>query len=107
MQSRVVLLIIGIGRPWAQNSPPRLTSPGFSILLQKNLSQDHSKVFHAFIFGCLDFIIPLIVGSAGGVGSLGLDLAVVAGEDLHWWDGWMERQSRSSQIRFILINVKI
>ena len=35
---------------------------------------------------------------------MGLDFA---GEDLHWWDGWMERQSRSSNIRFILIKVEI
>ena len=47
-------------------------------------------------------MIPLIV-------ALGLDLAVVAGEDLHWWDVWKERQSRSSssQIWFILIKVKM
>ena len=37
---------------------------------------------------------------------MGLDFA---GEDLHWWDGWMERQSRSSSshIRFILIKVEM
>ena len=46
-------------------------------------------------------MIPLIVDSAVVVG---FDLA---GEDLHWWDKWMERQSRSSNIRFILIKVEI
>ena len=47
-------------------------------------------------------MIPLIVDSA----AVGLDFA---GEDLHWWDRWRERQSRSSssQIRFILIKVEM
>ena len=49
---------------------------------------------------CLNFTIPLIVDSV----VVGLDLV----EDLHWWDGREERQSRrSSQNWLILIEVEM